>query len=53
MKMRDSAYAVRWQEKQLKDGKCWKCGKDAGGFKLCKRHRRMDLARKKKVKVST
>lgn len=50
---RDSGYAIRWQEKQLAAGRCPKCGKDAGKFRLCKKHRKMDLARKKKVKVST
>lgn len=51
--VRDSGYSLRWQEKQRENGKCWKCGKPANGFKLCKKHRKMDLARKKKVKVST
>lgn len=47
---RDSTSSLNWQAKQIKAGKCRTCGEPSNGYLLCPKHRKMDLARKKKAK---
>lgn len=47
---RDSTSALNWQAKQIQAGKCRTCGKPSNGYLLCAKHRKMDLARKKRKK---